>query len=383
MEYINRSLSEILENTPKDKATIIFGPRQVGKTTLLEHFIKNRDCFWLSGDEPVDVNILTNLPSKKEVLSLLSSHKIIVIDEAQKIPGIGLLIKRMVDARTECKIYVTGSSSLDLAGGVYESAAGRTRSYYLWPFSFEELADASSVIQEKRNLSSRLVFGSYPQIINKPSQAIVNLNNLYKNLAFKDALALGGIKNHGAFQHLVYVLASPIGQMCSYESIAQECKLSSPTVRTYITLLEQCFVIKCLPSFARNLENELKKSKKIYFYDLGVRNAILKRFTPLESRPFEEQGALFENYFVIERIKQASYHNCMVNHYFWRTKNKAEVDLIETYNDEIQAFEIKLSRDDVMSPPSFREAYPEAKYTVVNKNNYQNYLSHWDLPIIV
>ncbi len=199
MEYINRSLSEILENTPKDKATTIFGPRQVGKTTLLEHFIKNRDCFWLSGDEPVDVNILTNLPSKKEVLSLLSSHKIIVIDEAQKIPGIGLLIKRMVDARTECKIYVTGSSSLDLAGGVYESAAGRTRSYYLWPFSFEELADASSVIQEKRNLSSRLVFGSYPQIINEPSQAIVNLNNLYKNLAFKDALALGGIKNHGAF----------------------------------------------------------------------------------------------------------------------------------------------------------------------------------------
>lgn len=383
MKYITRSLSRILENSPKDKATIIFGPRQVGKTTLIEHFIEDRDSLWLSGDEPVDVNILTNLPSKKEVLELLGAHQNIVIDEAQKVPGIGLLIKRMVDAHSECKIYVTGSSSLDLAGGVYESAAGRTRSNYLWPFSFEELASASSVIQERRDLFSRLVYGSYPQVVNDPSQAAVNLNNLYKNIAFKDVLDLGGIKNHRAFQHLIFVLASRIGQMCSYESIAQECKLSSPTIQSYITLLEQCFVIKCLPSFARNLENELKKSKKIYFYDLGLRNAILRRFTPFESRSPEEQGALFENYFVIERIKQASYHNCMVNHYFWRTKNRAEVDLIETYNDEVQAFEIKLSRDDVSSPPSFRKAYPEAAFTVVNKNNYQDYLRHWDWPIIV
>lgn len=383
MEYIDRSLSAILENSPKDKATIILGPRQVGKTTLLEHFIKNRDCLWLTGDKLSDTNILTNLNSREALITLLNAQKNLVIDEAQKIPGIGLLIKRMVDAHSECKIFITGSSSLDLAGGAYESAAGRTRSYYLWPFSFEELATATSLIQEKRQLSSRLVFGSYPQIVNDPSRAIVDLDNLYKNIAFKDALALGGLRNNVAFQHLIFVLASRIGQMCSYESIAQECKLSSPTIQNYITLLEQCFVIKCLPSFARNLKNELKKSKKIYFYDLGLRNAILKRFTPLESRPFEEQEALFENYFVMERIKQASYHNCQVSHYFWRTKNKAEVDLIETYNDEIRAFEIKLSRSDVGSPPSFKKAYPEAKFEVINKNNYQDYLSKWDLPIIV
>lgn len=189
------------------------------------------------------------------MLSLLNAHKIIVIDEAPRIPGSGLLIKRVVDAHSECKIYVTGSNLLDLTDGVYENAVGRTRSNYLWRFSFKELADASSLIQEKRPLFQTSV-RKLPTGGNEPSQAIVNLNNLYENIAFKDALALWGIKNDRAFQQLVCVLAYRIGQMCSYESLAQECKLSNPTVRTYLTLLGQCFVIKCLPSFSRNLENE-------------------------------------------------------------------------------------------------------------------------------
>lgn len=381
MNYIPRAIISALTNAPQHKAILLFGARQVGKTTLLKHIIKDTDCLWFSGDEAGDISQLNSLITKSELESLLTSHKFLVIDEAQKIEGIGLLIKRMVDLKTECKIYITSSGSLELAGGVYESAAGRTLSFNLWPFSFEELSQTSSVFEEKRVLNSRLVLGSYPETIDRPREAVEYLRDIYQNVAFKDIFSVRGVKSHTAFIRLMWLLASRIGQLCSYESLAQECRLSSPTVETYISLLEECFLIKSLPSFSRNLSNELKKSKKIYFYDLGLRNAILNNFSPFDSRPSEEQGALFENYFIIERIKQASCHNNLVDHYFWRNRNKSEIDLIETYNDKIRAFDVKLSRSNVKAPPSFLEGYPKADFIVVNRNNYDQYLSNWDWPI--
>lgn len=357
MQYIHRTLGKVFEDVPIKKALLIFGARQVGKTTLLRHLLQNKHCRWFSGDNPAHVHMLSNLPLEEDVRDLIGDFQNLVIDEAQKVPGIGLLIKRLVDLQTNCRVFVTGSSSLDLAEGIFESAAGRTRSFELWSFTFKELADNSSVLDEKMSLGRRLVYGSYPEIIEFPRDAAFNLKNIYQNIAFKDIFALTGIRHHAAFIRLVTVLAHRIGTLCTYESIARDCQLSAPTVENYISLLENCFLIKCLPSYSKRLANELKKSKKIYFYDLGLRNAIINDFTPLESRNSDEQGALFENYFVIERIKQASYNNPFVNHYFWRTKAQQEVDLIEEYNEKIRAIEIKFSRKDVKAPSSFVKAY--------------------------
>lgn len=381
MRYIHRTLGKSFENFPTNKAILIFGARQVGKTTLLRHLLQNKHCRWFSGDNPAQVHMLSNLPSKEDVRDLIGNYECIVIDEAQKVPGIGLLIKRLVDLQTNCRIFVTGSSSLDLSEGIYESAAGRTRSYDLWSLTFKELADNSSVLDEKMSLGRRLVYGSYPEIVKAPQEAAINLKNIYQNLAFKDIFALTGIRQPTAFIRLVTVLAYRIGTLCTYESLARECQLTGPTVANYISLLENCFLIKCLPSYSKRLTNELKKSKKIYFYDLGLRNAIINDFTPLESRNSDEQGALFENYFVIERLKQASYKNPFVNYYFWRTKEQQEVDLIEEYNGRIRAFGIKFSRKDVKASSSFVRAYPNAEFFVANQSNFYQYLTNWDVPV--
>ena len=374
MTFIPRRISSSILRVPKNKAVELFGMRQVGKTTLLEHLFKNYRTAWYTGDSPDDVRILTSLPSANELRTLIANYEFIVIDEAQRIPSIGLLIKRFVDLKTDCQLIVTGSSSLDLAGGTFESAAGRFRAYQLWPFSAQELADSSSWIDEIRSLSDRLVYGSFPFVIDDPEQAKEDLVSYAISTAFKDIYSLSGIRDHRAFDNLVYLRAHNIGNLITVSSLGRECGLSSTAIENYLTLLEQSFIIKILPSYAKNLANELKKSKKIYFCDLGLRNAILRRFTPFGARPPEEQGALFENYFVMERIKKCSYDSRFTQHYFWRTKNANEIDLIEVTDDNIEAFEIKLSQPKAKVPPSFREAYPDALFHTVNRDNFYKYL---------
>ena len=348
--------------------------RQVGKTTLLEHLFKSYRTAWYTGDSPDDVKILTSLPSSKELRTFISNYEFIVIDEAQRIPSIGLLVKRFVDLKTDCQLIVTGSSSLDLAGGTFESAAGRFRAYQLWPFSAQELANNSSWIDVVRTLPDRLVYGSFPFVIDDPEQAKEDLVSYAVSSAFKDIFSLSGIRDHRSFENLVVLLAHNIGNLITVSSLGRECGLSSTAVENYLTLLEQSFIIKILPSYAKNLANELKKSKKVYFCDLGLRNAILRRFTPFSTRPPEEQGALFENYFVMERIKKGSYDSRLTRHYFWRTKNANEIDLIEMTDDNIEAFEIKLSQSKARVPPSFRKAYPDALFHTVNRDNFYKYL---------
>lgn len=374
MSFIPRRISSSILCVPKSKAVELFGMRQVGKTTLLEHLYKNYRTAWYTGDSPEDRRILTSLPSSNELRLLISDYQYIVIDEAQKIPSIGLLIKRFVDLKTECQLIVTGSSSLDLAGGTFESAAGRFRLYKLWPFSAQELAGSSSWIDEIRSLPDRLVFGSFPFVIDDPEQAKEDLVTYAVSTAFKDIFSLSGIRDHRSFENLVTILAHNIGNLITTSSLGRECGLSSTAVDNYLTLLEHSFIIKVLPSYAKNLANELKKSKKIYFCDLGLRNAILRRFTPFSTRPPEEQGALFENYFVMERIKKCSYDSRLTRHYFWRTKNSNEIDLIEMTDDNMEAFEIKLSQPKAKIPPSFREAYPNALFHTVNRDNFYKYL---------
>ena len=374
-EYVNRLLTNRVEDVPKNKAVIIFGARQVGKTTLLKHIFRNEKTRWFTGDDPSDVNFLSSISSTPDLKMLLDSAKNIIIDEAQRIPSVGMLIKRVIDLESSTRLFVTGSSSLDLAGGVYESATGRVRPLTLWPLSAEEIALHSSWFDVVRSLPERMILGNYPSVVLNPKEAKENLKTYIDGVLFKDIFAYAGVRKHPSFMRLVQVLAYRIGSLSTTDSLARECGLNAGTIESYLGLLEECFIIKVLPSFARNLANELRKSKKIYFCDLGIRNAIINNFSHVSTRKTEEQGMLFENYFMIERIKLHSYSNSFVSHYFWRNKSASEIDLIEEKDNQIHAFELKLSRDHVKVPPTFAKAYPEASFDVVNEKNFYQFLS--------
>ena len=340
MAYIARSLTTLLERTPADKAIVVFGARQTGKTTLLEHLFQDRKVKWLSGDDPQDRELLTSLSSKADISILLSGLDVLVIDEAQRIQGIGMLLKRLEDSKPSCRIFATGSSSLELAGGVMESAAGRLWPMTLFPLSVTELADHNSWLDVMESLPIRLTVGSYPEIVTHPQRSKATLRYLFESIVFKDLFAIAGIRRSEQFLHLVRLLAANIGNLCSFSSLGQQCGLSSPTVERCVSLLEQSFIVKTLPCYSSNFATELKKSKKIYFYDLGIRNAALDNFTPFSSRSDLERGALWENFVIIERLKWHRYRQDETQLYFWRDRNKSEVDLLEVDEDgSLHAFE--------------------------------------------
>ena len=366
MAYIARSLSALLERTPADKAIVIFGARQTGKTTLLEHLFQDRKVKWLSGDEPQDRELLTSLSSKADISILLSGLDVLVIDEAQRIQGIGMLLKRLEDSKPSCRIFATGSSSLELAGGVMESAAGRLWPMTLFPLSVTELADHNSWLDVMESLPIRLTVGSYPEIVTHPQRSKTTLRYLFESIVFKDLFAIADIRRSEQFLHLVRLLAANIGNLCSFSSLGQQCGLSSPTVERCVGLLEQSFIVKTLPCYSSNLATELKKSKKIYFYDLGIRNAALDNFTPFSSRSDLERGALWENFVIIERLKWHRYRQDETQLYFWRDRNKSEVDLLEVDEDgSLHAFECKLENTQAKAPKSFASKYPDASFEVI------------------
>lgn len=371
--YIPRLIEEQVLKTPDDKALVLFGARQIGKTTLLKRLFEKENALWLTGDDPEDVDLLAHLQSSADISTLLYNQEVLVIDEAQRIPSIGMLLKRMVDLQIGCRIIATGSSSLELAGGVMESAAGRLKTKRLWPLSINELADDTSWMALVKEINQRLVFGMYPCAVKNPAEAREDLTDLYLNLAFKDIFALSRIRNHEKFKRMVRFLAYNIGQVLSYETIGRECELSSPCVADYLSLLEQSFIIRVLPSFSRNFSNELKKSKKIYFCDLGIRNAAINDFSPFSTRNDTERGALWENFFVIERMKYHDYRRTGVNLYFWRNKFKNEVDLVEVDGDNLNCFECKVTKDNVTLPEAFARAYPQCTFSVATAKNFYRY----------
>lgn len=374
MRYIERGITAILNSVPNSKATILLGIRQAGKSTLCNHLIEGYQVAVYSGDEPRDVEILSAAETKTELLKLIGTNEIIFIDEAQRIPSIGLLIKRLVDLKTNCRIMVTGSSSLELSGGIYESAAGRTDTTYLAPFSMQELVNHFSLPKVVQDLPDRLVYGTFPFVIDDPKRAKKNLMEFFNSIVFKDIFALSDVRRPRQFMDLVRIIARGVGSLSSYDSLARETGLSKVAVINYLTLLEECFIIKILPSYAKNLENELKKSKKIYFCDVGLRNAAIGDFTPFSSRTPEEQGVLLENFFIIERMKKTYLEDPYAEHYFWRTKNKEEVDFIEFVNGKGRAFETKLSKQKARIPGTFARAYPEMESQTVNRDNILSFL---------
>ncbi len=369
MAYISRALGELVAKRSTHKVVVIFGSRRVGKTTLLRKLSAHRTTRWYNGDNADDVEAL-NLRSAGDVNNLLSLAEMIVIDEAQRIPDIGLTLKRLADANelleNPVKLYATGSSSLDLAKGVRESAVGRLIQYQMWPFSVKELAADKGWGWVMENRDRLMVYGMYPAAVTDNEEARETLRDYCEGILFKDIFALSGIRLYSKFDALVRLLAYNIGSEVNYDNLARETGLNKTTVADYITLLEQCFIVKVCPSYSRNLANELKKGKKIYFCDTGIRNAVIGDFTPMSTR--SDAGALWENFFFMERQKLHSLQRDYANMYFWRTTGakQHEIDFLEIVDGKMTAFECKLSENARAKPgDEFLKAYPDCSIQVV------------------
>lgn len=363
--------TKIRQSLFKKKAIIIYGPRRVGKTTLVKK-IQNSfpHTLYLNCDEP-DIRLaLTDKTSTELIHYLGKKTPLVIIDEAQRVKNIGLTLKLLVDNTPEIQIIATGSSSFDLSNKIKEPLTGRVIEFFLPPFFLLEVEKEAQEIY--RLLENRLIFGLYPEVVLNPKEAIEILKNLYKSYLYKDALEYQGLRNPEIIEKLLTALALQAGSEVSYTELASLLNVDQKTIASYVRLLELAFVIFRLPPLSRNLRKEISKSRKIYFWDNGIRNAIINNFNSLSYR--NDIGALWENFIIAERQKR----NLIVSHYpniyFWRTWQKQEIDYLEEKGGKIEGFEIKWVEKIKKPPKNFIEAYKNASFQVINKNNFLDFL---------
>lgn len=373
--YTRNLQSVIQERCFQGKAIILLGARQVGKTTLLKKIIQEQqvDALYLNCDEPQTVAALTNC-NLRELQMVIGANKFVVIDEAQKVDNIGLTLKLIVDNMPDVQVIATGSSAFELRNCFNEPLTGRKYEYQMFPISSKEIYQSSGYIDLKGLLETRLIYGSYPDILNHASDARELLRMLTDSYLYKDILATDNLRKPDVLDKLLRALAFQVGSEVSYNELAQTIGTDSKTVERYIELLEKCYIIFRLHGLSRNLRNELKKAKKIYFYDNGVRNAVIQQFAPLELR--NDAGALWENFFISERIKRNHYQQNYCNIYFWRTKSQLEIDYIEEQNGQMTAFEMKWNpkKSNISIPETFLNAYDVKETVVITPDNYLDYL---------
>lgn len=371
---INRIVeNRLLEKVFQKKVITVLGARQTGKTSLLKKlFLNNEDVLWLSGDE-YDIQERFKNPTSNGLKSLIGNKKIVIIDEAQRIHDIGLALKLLVDNYPEIQVIATGSSSFELMNKMNEPLTGRKFEFELFPVSAEEMIHHHGEITERRLLNHRLVFGMYPEVINKSGNEIEVLKLLSDSYLYRDLLMLESIKKPEKLIKLLQALAYQIGNEVSYNEIGNLIGLDSKTVESYVQLLEKSFVVFRLHSFSRNQRNELKASKKIYFYDNGIRNAVISNFKIIEGR--QDTGSLWENYLISERRKKNAYSGNYAVSYFWRTKDGQEIDYIEEKDGEILGFEFKWSEKVKLKvPKTFLAAYPGSKVNLITPNSYFDFV---------
>lgn len=363
----------IVKNLFKGKVILLLGPRQVGKTTLL-HLVAEKypqKSLWLNADETIIREKLSK-PNTAKLKRLAGKNKIIFIDEAHRVENIGLTLKIFADTIKNVQVVATGSSAFELSDKIKEPLTGRKFEFHLFPFSVEELVNHFSEIEEEKNMENRLIYGSYPEVINNPGNEINTLVNISDSFLYKDLFALEKVKKPALLEKLLQALALQVGQEVSFNELGQMLGADKETIERYMFLLEQTFVIFRLPAFSRNVRNELKKSRKIYFYDNGIRNSLISNFSPLALR--QDKGQLWENYLVSERQKYLHYHQVHCNRYFWRTTQQQEIDYIEEKNGILYAFEFKYSpKQKAKLPGTFSSAYPKTRFSVVNSENYLDF----------
>lgn len=373
-------VNRLLINTVKKrffqkKAIILIGPRQVGKTTLLHQLVREElpsDVLMLNCDEP-DIKLLLENSSSTELKNLIGRRKIVLIDEAQRITNIGITLKLIVDNISDIQLIVTGSSAFEINNKINEPLTGRKIEYHLYPFSTAELVSHTSELEETRLLEHRLIYGFYPDIVNNPSESIEFLNQLINSYLYKDILIYKDIRRSEDLNKLLTAVALQVGNEVSYSELGRIVGMDNETVERYLNLLEKVFVIFRLPSFSRNLRNELKKSRKIYFYDNGVRNALINNFQPMSLR--NDVGALWENFLISERKKYNEYKRLFVNTYFWRTHTQQEIDYIEEHSGKLFAYEFKWNEKKKAKLPNlFTNAYPDHEFQVINRENYMQFI---------
>lgn len=365
---------EITNRVDFKKAIVLLGPRQVGKTTLITKIAAtlDSDYLYLNGDDPATRTLWSNI-AQATIFQLIGNHKVIVIDEAQRIENIGLAVKMIVDAKKKIQVLVSGSSALELASTINEPLTGRKWEYHLYPISWGELSDHFSLAKTLPMVENILVRGTYPEVINEPDQAIDVLRNLAGSYLYKDILELQGIRRPELLLKLLQALAWQVGNEVSYQELAQTVGADKNTVSSYIDLLEKAFVVFRLQPFARNQRNEISTSRKIYFYDNGIRNTLINNYAPLAQR--NDVGALWENFIICERKKSIEYSGNAATAFFWRNVRQAEIDYIEEQNGALKAFELKWSpQAKYRFPRAFVETYHPVEMAIVHRDNFWEYL---------
>ena len=376
MEKIVRILqTQIAERMLPNKVMLIFGARRVGKTVLMNQLINGFSGKSLTmNGEDYDTLRLLDERSISNYRNLLSGIDLLAIDEAQHIPDIGAKLKLMVDEIPNIRIIVSGSSSFDLFNKSGEPLVGRSIPFHLTAFSQREIAQTENVLQTRQNLENRLIYGSHPDVVLMENTEYRKeyLKNIVDAYLLKDILMVDGIKNAAKMKELLQLVALQVSGEVSYEELGQKLGMSKNTVEKYLDLLSKTFVIYRLGAFNRSSRKEITKAGKWYFYDNGIRNALIGAFNPLSVR--QDVGALWENYLISERVKKNFNENSDKELYFWRTYDGQEIDLVETHSDEIAAFEFKWGDKIPKIPSAFATAYPTASYHVVNRNNYLEFI---------
>ena len=360
-----------------NKVLLLLGARRVGKTELIKTYLQNipkEDYLHLNGEDVDDANLL-KVRSVANYKRLLLNTKLLVIDEAQNISEIGLILKLIVDSIDGIKVIATGSSVFDLSNKLGEPLVGRKNTIYLFPFAQIEFAEYENHRETSNKLQERLLFGSYPELEKHEdwSDKISYIKEIINSYLLKDILIFEGIKQADKILDLLKLIAFQIGQEVSLQELARQLGISKNTVESYLDLLAKVFVIYKVTGFSRNLRKEITKSNRWYFYDNGIRNGIINNFTLLDNRT--DVGALWENYIASERIKKQNYQKINATNHFWRTYDQQELDWLEDKNGSLNGFEFKWNeKRKAKIPTAFAKAYPEATFEVINKENYLEFI---------
>lgn len=381
MAFIKRQLEQVLQNRLfKGKALIVIGARQVGKSTLFQQLISQLpsdidrgQILQLNCDDPETRAMLTNM-NLSEIRTLVANNKVILIDEAQRVQGIGLTLKMITDNFPQVQLLVTGSSSFMLQNELNEPLTGRKFEYHLYPISTCELLNDGGLLRAKQTLESRLIYGSYPDVFNNQDDMRTILANISGSYLYQDLLSLEGVRKPALLEKLLIALALQVGSEVSFNELAQTVGTDSKTVEKYVDLLEKCYVVFHLSALSRNVRTELKKSKKYYFYDNGIRNALIQNLNPINLR--QDMGALWENFIISERLKFNHYTGRYVNSYFWRTTTQQEIDYVEEFDGAFTVFEMKWNpkKAKTQIPTTFLNSYKVREKAVVTPENYLQYL---------